>query len=338
MGGYSQKVQMIFTLPPATDRREGVGQKDSFPSRREAAESLQGYTCEVVFQNWAMISTLTCLCSFMPAAPKIVRRASAVRPCRPITLPTSSGWTHNSSTITCCPSTERTSTSSGWSTRAFAIISSSSFMAHPRICVCINRKLSVCVSRNPLLSLGCRTAMHGRLPVRSMKSGKLKKRKGRHTETLAWRGDSATNPSGSDNLLSEVCALTSWKYSLGRMPNRRPCGHSKSSVQLVLMASNWRPKPMISEHWPELPQLGRRSVDRYDVFPVALGVEAIYLNRRSSMKSMLFATIGTAHSIDGRSYRPGPSKQHFCSARAIHHSLLRSWHQVRFALKAEACA
>ena len=88
-------------------------------------------------------------------------------------------------------------------------------------------------------------------------------------------------------------------------------------------------------HWPELPQLGRRSVDRCNVFPVALGVEAIDLNRRCSVMSMLRAAIGTAHRIDGRSYRPGPSKQHFCSARTIHHSLLGSWHQVRFVLKAE---
>ena len=94
-------------------------------------------------------------------------------------------------------------------------------------------------------------------------------------------------------------------------------------------------KRMISEHWPERPQLGRRSVDRCDVFPVALGVEAIYLNRRGSMKSMLCAAIGAAHWIDGRPYQPGPSKQQLCSARAIHHSLLRSWHQVRFALKTE---
>jgi hypothetical protein len=36
---------------------------------------------------------------------------------------------------------------------------------------------------------------------------------------------------------------------------------------------------LISEHWLELPQLGRRFVDRCDVFPVALGVESIYLNR-----------------------------------------------------------
>jgi len=94
-------------------------------------------------------------------------------------------------------------------------------------------------------------------------------------------------------------------------------------------------KQLISEHLPELRQLGRRSVDRCDVFPVALGVEAIDLNRRCSVMSMLCAAIGTAHCIDFRYYRPGPSKQRFCSARAIHHSLLRSWHQVRFVLKAE---
>jgi hypothetical protein len=47
------------------------------------------------------------------------------------------------------------------------------------------------------------------------------------------------------------------------------------------------------------------------------------------MKLMLCAAIGTAHWMDGRSYRPGPSKQQPCSARAIHHSLLGSWHQVR---------
>lgn len=94
-------------------------------------------------------------------------------------------------------------------------------------------------------------------------------------------------------------------------------------------------KELISEHWPELQPLGRRSVDRCDVFPVALGAEAIYLNRRCSVMSKLCAAIGTAHWIDGRSYRPSPSKQHFRSARAIHHSLLWNWHQVRFVLKAE---
>src|ERR1700730_725468 len=89
--------------------------------------------------------------------------------------------------------------------------------------------------------------------------------------------------------------------------------------------------PRRSEHRPELLHLGQRFVDRCDVFPVDLGVEAIYPNRRGSVKSMLCAATGTPHRIDGRSYRPGPSKQQFCSARAIHHSLLRGWHQVRFA-------
>src|SRR5712671_3675567 len=60
--------------------------------------------------------------------------------------------------------------------------------------------------------------------------------------------------------------------------------------------------PVISEHWPELPQLGRRSVDHCDVFPVALGVEAIYLNRLRCMKLIVRAAIGTAHWINGRSY------------------------------------
>ena len=45
------------------------------------------------------------------------------------------------------------------------------------------------------------------------------------------------------------------------------------------------------------------------------------------MKLMLCAAIGTPHWMDGRSYRPGPSKQQPRSAWAIHHSLLRSWHQ-----------
>ena len=112
-------------------------------------------------------------------------------------------------------------------------------------------------------------------------------------------------------------------------------------------ANAWTPPPVRTmrggklkerkggQHQPELQQLGRRSVDHCDVFPVALGVEAIYLNRRDSMKLMFCSAIGTAHWINGRSYRPGPSKQQLCSARAIHHYLLRSLHQVRFALKAE---
>ena len=44
-----------------------------------------------------------------------------------------------------------------------------------------------------------------------------------------WRRRPATNPSGSDNLLIEVCALLSWKYSLfwkqhGPSRKTRPIG------------------------------------------------------------------------------------------------------------------
>src|SRR5277367_3642468 len=66
----------------------------------------------------------------MPAAPSSVRTALAVRPCRPITLPRSSGCTRSSSTVTCDPSTDLTCTSSGWSTRALAMLSTSSFILH----------------------------------------------------------------------------------------------------------------------------------------------------------------------------------------------------------------
>src|SRR5262249_1507554 len=66
----------------------------------------------------------------MPAAPSSVRTAFAVRPCRPITFPKSSWCTRNSNTVTCDPSTDFTSTSSGWSTRALAMASTSSFIGH----------------------------------------------------------------------------------------------------------------------------------------------------------------------------------------------------------------
>src|SRR5208282_75566 len=66
----------------------------------------------------------------MPAAPRSVRTALAVRPCLPITFPRSSGCTRSSRTVTCEPSTGRTCTSSGWSTRAFAMASTSSFILH----------------------------------------------------------------------------------------------------------------------------------------------------------------------------------------------------------------
>src|SRR5258705_493941 len=59
------------------------------------------------------ISSVKRLCSFIPAAPRSVRIALAVRPWRPMTFPRSSGWTRNSRTVTCDPSTAFTRTPSG---------------------------------------------------------------------------------------------------------------------------------------------------------------------------------------------------------------------------------
>src|SRR5712692_5241979 len=69
----------------------------------------------------------------MPAAPKIVRIDRAVRPCFPMTFPRSPCATRSSRTVTCWPSTARTSTSSGLSTRAFAICSINSFTCASRV-------------------------------------------------------------------------------------------------------------------------------------------------------------------------------------------------------------
>src|ERR1039458_6729655 len=69
--------------------------------------------------------------NFMPAAPRMVRMERAVLPCLPITLPKSLGATRNSSTVTCSPSTTCTATSSGMSTRAFAIFSINCFITPP---------------------------------------------------------------------------------------------------------------------------------------------------------------------------------------------------------------
>src|SRR2546429_7665676 len=75
------------------------------------------------------ISSVNRLCNFIPAAPNSVRIASAVRPCRPITLPKSSGCVFNSRTVTWEPSTALTCTPSGWSTSALAISAKRSFIA-----------------------------------------------------------------------------------------------------------------------------------------------------------------------------------------------------------------
>src|SRR5580704_3066134 len=58
--------------------------------------------------HYSRISSVKRFLSFIPAAPRMVRIDFAVRPCRPITLPRSSGCTRNSRTVTCSPSTART--------------------------------------------------------------------------------------------------------------------------------------------------------------------------------------------------------------------------------------
>src|SRR5512139_2507050 len=65
----------------------------------------------------------------MPAAATTVRRERAVRPCFPMTLPRSPGATFSSTTLEFSPSTSRTTTDDGSSTSAFAMNSTSSFIA-----------------------------------------------------------------------------------------------------------------------------------------------------------------------------------------------------------------
>src|ERR1700735_811667 len=79
-------------------------------------------------QNYSRISSVNRRFSFMPAAPSSVRMDRAVRPCLPITLPRSLAAPFSSNTVTCSPFTSLTVTSSGKSTRAFAMSSISCFI------------------------------------------------------------------------------------------------------------------------------------------------------------------------------------------------------------------
>src|SRR6266851_2026574 len=101
-------------------------------------------------------------------------------------------------------------------------------MVHKCLCDCLQQLLREVERR-----------MHGLLRQCARCSrGKLKERKGGHAEATTLRSDSATNPSGSDNLLSEVCALTSWKYSLGRMPKGTCCHCGCTDEKPCRMAPN----------------------------------------------------------------------------------------------------
>src|SRR5258708_5751482 len=97
------------------------------------------------------ISSVKRLCCFMPEAPSSVRMAFAVRPCRPITFPKSSGCTRSSTVVACGPSIAATFTSSGWSTRALAITSTSSFIKH-----LLQRRVCKYEPRTPLQRRVCK--------------------------------------------------------------------------------------------------------------------------------------------------------------------------------------
>jgi hypothetical protein len=51
--------------------------------------------------------------------------------------------------------------------------------------------------------------------------GKLREGKRRSHSVKDLARGPETNPSGSNNLLTEVCALTSWKYSLFAIETRK---------------------------------------------------------------------------------------------------------------------
>src|SRR5262249_25563786 len=73
-----------------------------------AQNSRQSQRCRQFVRHYSRISRVYRFRNFIPAAPRMVRIDLAVRPCRPMTLPRSSGWTRNSKTVTCSPSTART--------------------------------------------------------------------------------------------------------------------------------------------------------------------------------------------------------------------------------------
>ena len=77
-----------------------------------------------------MISTSTLLLSLDDAALTTERIAFAIRPCLPITFPISEGATWSSTVMFLPSSFCVTTTSSGFSTRAFAITSTNSFIVH----------------------------------------------------------------------------------------------------------------------------------------------------------------------------------------------------------------
>src|SRR5215471_10352360 len=118
--------ELLKSFRPAAERDRGQ------PSAISPRPPQAGNSHPLVFflKTHSRISSVNRRFNFIPAAPRIVRMERAVRPCLPITLPKSLGATRSSSTVTCSPATSRTATSSGMSTRAFAMSSTNCFI-HP---------------------------------------------------------------------------------------------------------------------------------------------------------------------------------------------------------------
>src|SRR6266540_3685402 len=134
-------------LPPRTGRTRHDNFRQRFKPVRHVGERLHLHLAahpvhtqdlpdgDQLALGYSRISNTHRFPNLVPAAFRIVRIDRAVRPCLPITLPRSSWATRSSMIVVFSPSVSRTDTSSGLSTRAFAMSSisalSSSIAAPP---------------------------------------------------------------------------------------------------------------------------------------------------------------------------------------------------------------
>src|SRR5262249_8668101 len=132
--------ELLKSFRPAAERDRG--QPSAISPRPPQAGN--GHPLVFFLKTHSRISSVNRRFNFIPAAPRMVRIERAVRPCLPITLPRSLGATRSSRTVTCSPSTTFTATSSGMSTRAFAISSINCFIPPPPKPILIDGAKSNC--------------------------------------------------------------------------------------------------------------------------------------------------------------------------------------------------
>lgn len=114
---------MLYVKPSEGPPSGRSDSSSTFFIKHTASKVIPGY-CSA----YSNISRTQRLPSFVPAALRTVLIALAVFPCFPIIFPISDLATRNSNTIVLSPATSATDTSSGMSTRAFAIFSISAFI------------------------------------------------------------------------------------------------------------------------------------------------------------------------------------------------------------------